>query len=154
MSSPLAAEHAVPSSHEPRWSPGACWSDGRSGPLLLLLPCVPCGCLHCCHGRPFITSPAPLLLLSQDSEEAKARPQGAHMPFGVGPRLCVGYKFALEEAVLALVGLYSRWGTAAEGPSSAEVVLAWQCCMAVVAICTGAVQQVGQGLRGPARLVV
>jgi hypothetical protein len=70
---------------------------------------------HCCHRHLIAAaftcaSPAlcPPLLLTQDSDEAKARPQGAHMPFGIGPRLCVGYKFALEEVVLALVGLYSR----------------------------------------------
>lgn len=33
----------------------------------------------------------------------------AHMPFGHGPRMCVGYKFALLEARLALVAMLQRF---------------------------------------------
>ena len=36
-----------------------------------------------------------------------------HLPFGLGPRMCIGAKFALEEVVLALVGLYGRWAARA-----------------------------------------
>ncbi|KAL3139154.1 hypothetical protein ABBQ32_005938 [Trebouxia sp. C0010 RCD-2024] len=33
----------------------------------------------------------------------------AYLPFGVGPRMCVGIKLALEEAVIALVRLHQRY---------------------------------------------
>ncbi|KAL3139153.1 hypothetical protein ABBQ32_005937 [Trebouxia sp. C0010 RCD-2024] len=33
----------------------------------------------------------------------------AYLPFGVGPRMCVGIKLALEEAIIALVRLHQRY---------------------------------------------
>ena len=33
----------------------------------------------------------------------------AHMPFGLGPRMCVAYSFALVEAKLALVTLFRKF---------------------------------------------
>lgn len=37
-----------------------------------------------------------------------ARLEEAFMAFGVGPRSCIGYKFALEEARIALIRVYQR----------------------------------------------
>jgi cytochrome P450 len=33
---------------------------------------------------------------------------GAHAPFGYGSRMCIGWKFAVQEAKIALATLYRR----------------------------------------------
>jgi cytochrome P450 len=58
-------------------------------------------CLHssccCCHH------------LHQQSPEAQERNQLAWLAFGSGPRTCIGYKFALNEAKSVLVALWQRY---------------------------------------------
>ncbi|HTJ43205.1 MAG TPA: cytochrome P450, partial [Kofleriaceae bacterium] len=41
-------------------------------------------------------------------EAKKARAKGAYLPFGAGPRVCIGNHFALMEAQLALATIVSR----------------------------------------------
>jgi hypothetical protein len=43
------------------------------------------------------------------SPEALERNQLAWLAFGAGPRLCIGYKFALNEAKTVLVSLWQRY---------------------------------------------
>jgi cytochrome P450 len=38
-------------------------------------------------------------------QDAVPRPRFAHMPFGAGPRICVGAPFALTELVLVVASL-------------------------------------------------
>ena len=43
------------------------------------------------------------------AEERAKRPQLSHMPFGFGPRNCIGMRFALLEAKMALIELLMRY---------------------------------------------
>lgn len=42
-------------------------------------------------------------------EAREARPKLVYLPFGFGPRICIGERFAWMEAVLALATLAQRW---------------------------------------------
>jgi cytochrome P450 len=42
-------------------------------------------------------------------ERAETRPRFAYLPFGAGPRVCIGAAFALTEAIVMLAALARRF---------------------------------------------
>ncbi|KAH9572749.1 hypothetical protein CY35_02G168200 [Sphagnum magellanicum] len=44
-----------------------------------------------------------------DSQENRNRPPYSYFPFGIGPRTCIGYKFAMMEAKMALIQIYRHF---------------------------------------------
>ena len=42
-------------------------------------------------------------------ERATARPRFAYIPFGAGPRICIGASLAMTEAILILAAVARRW---------------------------------------------
>ena len=55
-----------------------------------------------------VSSPLPFQCRFTEEEKAK-RPSLAHMPFGWGPRNCIGMRFALMETRLALITILSKY---------------------------------------------
>lgn len=50
-----------------------------------------------------------------ECEAYKPRHQYAYIPFGAGAHKCIGYRFAQEEAVIALVKFFQRYEVRLDG---------------------------------------
>ena len=56
-----------------------------------------------------IPRPFDVFFLRFTAEEKAKRPQLSHLPFGFGPRNCIGMRFALLEAKMALIELLKKY---------------------------------------------
>ena len=54
-------------------------------------------------------------------EQVKARPAHTYLPFGVGPRACIGRQFAIHEAVLVLARLLHRFDLSPDPAYTLEI---------------------------------
>ncbi len=61
--------------------------------------------------------PRPTRFLPERWIDQPAPPPGAFFPFGGGPRLCIGERFATAEAVLALATIAQRWRVVPHTPA-------------------------------------
>ena len=55
-------------------------------------------------------------------DEAKARDRFLYLPFGAGPRICVGANFAMMQAQIILMTLLARFDFAPAGPHPTPVM--------------------------------
>lgn len=108
----------------------ACWARHRVRSVASLLQPIT-SCLICCVGytvRKDTFISASVWTMHHDERvwhhpydfiperwidgtpEASGRPSNAWQPFGEGPRRCPAYRFALEEAKIALIRTYQKFG--------------------------------------------
>jgi len=59
-----------------------------------------------------------------EGDLAQRLPRFAYFPFGGGPRVCIGNRFAMMEAKLVLAGALQRFRFAPAGPEGADLTLA------------------------------
>jgi cytochrome P450 len=74
-----------------------------SGSVIVVSPWL----LH--HDRRWWPEPSDFRLDRFTEEAVAARPRHAYLPFGGGPRMCIGEGFALLEATLLLATIARRW---------------------------------------------
>ena len=57
------------------------------------------------------------VFVMQGNEHLAATHPGAYLPFGSGPRMCIGFRFALLEIQITLLELYRRFSFQVHWPS-------------------------------------
>lgn len=109
--------------HNPSFQPG------RTAKLDLILPggykipqdAVVIPALHHIHNNPAIwDNPARFNPDRWDTDEVKQRHKAAYIPFGTGPRMCIGFNFALQEIKVFLPKLIYRYKFTREGDGPIE----------------------------------
>lgn len=98
--------------HNPSYQPA------RTAKVDLILPggyklpqdSIVIGALHHLHNNPEVWSnPARFDPDRWDTEEVKNRHKAAYIPFATGPRMCIGFNFALQEVKVFLPKLVYRY---------------------------------------------
>ncbi|KAF7125524.1 hypothetical protein CNMCM5793_001763 [Aspergillus hiratsukae] len=109
--------------HNPSFQPG------RTAKLDLILPggykipqdAVVIPALHHIHNNPAIwDNPARFNPDRWDTDEVKTRHKAAYIPFAMGPRMCIGFNFALQEVKVFLPKLIYRYKFTREGDGAIE----------------------------------
>ncbi|KAF7166271.1 hypothetical protein CNMCM5623_000028 [Aspergillus felis] len=109
--------------HNPSFQPG------RTAKLDLILPggykipqdAVVIPALHHIHNNPAIwDNPARFDPDRWDTDEVKKRHKAAYIPFAMGPRMCIGFNFALQEIKVFLPKLIYRYKFTREGDGPIE----------------------------------
>ncbi|KNG87781.1 putative cytochrome P450 monooxygenase [Aspergillus nomiae NRRL 13137] len=109
--------------HNPSFQPG------RTAKVDLVLPggyklpkdSVIIPALHHIHNNPEIwDNPARFNPDRWDTEEVKNRHKAAYIPFAMGPRMCIGFNFALQEIKVFLPKLIYRYKFSREGDGPIE----------------------------------
>ncbi|KAL5362933.1 cytochrome P450 [Aspergillus floccosus] len=109
--------------HNPSFQPG------RTAKVDLILPggyklpkdAVIIPALHHIHNNPDLwDNPARFNPDRWDTEEVKSRHKAAYIPFAMGPRMCIGFNFALQEIKVFLPKLIYRYKFSREGDGPIE----------------------------------
>ncbi|EFX05854.1 cytochrome p450 monooxygenase [Grosmannia clavigera kw1407] len=109
--------------HNPSYQPG------RTAKADLVLPggyrlprdTILIPALHHIHNNPAVwDNPTRYDPDRWDTPAAKAVPKGAFMPFAAGPRMCIGFHFALQEVKVFLPKLVYRYEFIREGDGTIE----------------------------------
>ncbi|KAF1961843.1 cytochrome P450 [Byssothecium circinans] len=109
--------------HNPSFQPG------RTAKVDLILPggyklpkeSVIIPALHHIHNNPALwDNPAKFNPDRWDTEEVKNRHKAAYIPFSTGPRMCIGFNFALQEIKIFLPKLVWRYKFVKDGDETIE----------------------------------